>query len=410
MPVVYLRKGNLSRLVRGHPWVYSNEVAKVSGEPKPGEVVKVSDYRQRPLGCGLYNAKSQIVVRRLTNRSSVEIDERFFCRRIGAAWEWRLRLLRDLTCCRVINSESDFLPGLIVDKYGDRLVVQTLTFGMDLRKKEIVKVLDELLHPTAIVERNDAVVRKLEGLEQTKSVIKGTEADARFEVCFGGLKYQVDLLEGHKGGLYLDQRANHFLTGQHARGRRVLDAFSYEGGFALQCAAQGAKQVTAVEISESSSKMIEENAKRNGLETGVTVVNKNAFDFLKAADAELNAKIVDKEGDASTLRRSDAPYDMIILDPPSFTRNKETLPDALRGYKEINLRACKLLTPGGILATFCCSHHVDRELFEEVIVDAATDAQRTLRQIMPLGQSPDHPILPSVPETEYLKGFLFEVV
>ena len=306
-----------------------------------------------------------------------------------------------MTCCRVVNSESDFLPGLIVDKYGDRLVLQTLTLGMDLRKKDVVKVLDELFRPTAIIERNDAVVRKLEGLEQTKSVIKGTESDARFEVCFGGLKHQVDLLEGHKGGLYLDQRANHLATAQHATGRRVLDAFSYEGGFALQCAAQGAKQVTAVEISESSSKRIEENAKRNGLESVVSVVNKNAFDVLKAADAEYSSE----EG-----KVKERPYDMVILDPPSFTRNKETVPDALRGYKEINLRACKLLAPGGILATFCCSHHVNRELFQDVLVDAATDAQRTLRQIASLGQSLDHPVLPSVPETEYLKGFLFELV
>lgn len=410
MPVVYLRKGNLSRLVRGHPWVYSNEIAKVSGEPQPGEVVKISDYRQRPLGCGLYNAKSQIVVRRLSNRSSVEVDAAFFRNRVSAAWNLRVQRVRDLTCCRVINSESDFLPGLIVDKYGDRLVVQTLTFGMDSRKKDIVKALEELLHPVAIVERNDAVVRKLEGLEQVKSMIKGTEADARFEVCFGGLKYQVDLLEGHKGGLYLDQQANHIATAQFANGRRVLDAFSYEGGFALQCAANGAKQVTAVEISESSARMIGENAQRNGLESVISVVNQNAFDFLKKADADLNARIDDKEGDAAVLRRSDAPYDLIIIDPPSFTRNKETLPDALRGYKEINLRACKLLPQGGILATFCCSHHVKRELFEEVIVDAATDAQRTLRLIASLGQSPDHPVLPSVPETEYLKGFLFEVL
>ena len=181
----------------------------------------------------------------------------------------------------------------------------------------------------------------------------------------------------------------------------MLDAFSYEGGFALQCAANGAKAVAAVEISESSAKMIGENAKLNQLDPLISVVNQNAFDFLKNADAK-------KEG--STLPRSEAPYDLIILDPPSFTRNKETVPDAARGYKEINLRACKLPTQGGILAKFCCSHHVDRDLFQEIIVDAATDAQRTLRLIASLGQSPDHPVLPAVPETEYLKGFLLEVI
>jgi 23S rRNA (cytosine1962-C5)-methyltransferase len=407
MPVVYLRKGNLSRLARGHPWIYSNEIAKVTGEPRDGEVVKVSDYRQRPLGCGFYNTRSQIVVRRVAQRGSVEVNPHFFHKRIEAAWELRRRLLREVTCCRVVNSEADFLPGLIVEKYGDRVVLQTLTLGMDLRKKEILEALEAILHPAAIVERNDAPVRKLEGLEQVKAVLKGAEADARFETIFGGLKFEVDLLEGHKGGLYLDQRTNHQAVAQCATGRRVLDAFSYEGGFALQCAAHGAKSVTAVEISESAAKRVGENATRNGLEAAVNVLCQNAFDFLKNADALQNAPRPDN---AERVKRSDAPYDMVILDPPSFTRNKDSLPDALRGYKEINLRACKLLTEGGMLATFCCSHHVPRELFLDVILDAATDAQRTLRQVASLGQSPDHPILPAVPETEYLKGFIFEVL
>jgi len=409
MPVVYLRKGNLARLARGHPWIYANEVAKVTGEPRDGEVVKVSDYRQRPLGCGLFNSKSQIVVRRVSNRASVDIDAGFLCKRIQAAWNYRLRSLGDMTCCRVVNSESDFLPGLIVDKYGDRLVLQTLTLGMDLRKKEILEALEAIFRASATVERNDAAVRKLEGLEQTKRMLKGTEADARFETVFGGLKFEVDLLEGHKGGIYLDQRVNHQVVSRHACGRRVLDAFSYEGGFALQCAANGAKSVTAVEISEASARRVGENAKRNGFDAVVSVVNQNAFDFLKNADAQQNAPAPGNP-DAAPPARPSAAYDLIVLDPPSFTRNKESLPDALRGYKEINLRACKLLGQAGLLATFCCSHHVDRELFLDVVLDAATDAQRTLRLVSTLGQSPDHPILPAVPETEYLKGFLFEVL
>lgn len=395
MPVVYLQKGNLSRLVRGHPWVYANEIAKITGQPRDGEVVKVSDYRQRPLGCGFYNSKSQIAVRRISNRASVEADAKFLTGRIGAAWEFRRKHLRDLTCCRIVNSESDFLPGLIVDKYADRYVVQTLTLGMDLRKQEILAAVEQLFRPAAIVERNDAVVRKLEGLEQTKSMLKGAETDAKRTVCFGGLQFEVDLLEGHKGGLYLDQRENHRRVARHAMGRRVLDAFSYEGGFALQCAAHGAKAVTAVEISESSANQIQENAKRNNLDSAITVKNQNAFDFLKQADAEMG------EGDA--------PYDLIVLDPPSFTRSRDNVGDALRGYKEINLRACKLLSRGGVLATFCCSHHVKRDMFEEVILDAATDAHRTLRLVEALGQSIDHPVLPAVPETEYLKGFVFEL-
>lgn len=395
MSVVYLRKGNLSRLVRGHPWIYANEIAKVTGEPRHGDIVKVSDHRQRPMGCGLFNAKSQIAVRRLSQRASVEVSESLFRERIGSAWAFRRQHLRDLSCCRVVNSESDFLPGLILDKYHDRFVMQTLTLGMDMRKREILAAIEAIFQPATVIERNDAIVRKLEGLEPTKSVLKGEDSLARLDAMVGGLRYQVDLLEGHKGGLYLDQCANHLAVGRFARGRRVLDAFSYEGGFALQCLAQGARSVAAVEISEPSAAKIAANARANGLEASLAVHNQNAFDFLKQADAA--------RGDG------DAPYDMVVLDPPSFTRNRDSLPDALRGYKEINLRACKLLSRGGMLATFCCSHHVNREMFLDVVLDAATDAHRTLRLIDTLGQNHDHPILPAVPETEYLKGFVFEI-
>ncbi len=287
-------------------------------------------------------------------------------------------------------SESDALPGLIVDRYGDHLVLQTLTLAMDMRRDLIVAALIETLKPTSIVERNDAPVRIAEGLEQRVSVLHG-EAPAPFALNIGGLDFEMDLMRGQKTGFYLDQVDSYAAVARHANGRRVLDCFANQGAFALACAKAGAASVLAVEISEDACGNIRGNAARNGL--AVDVRAENAFDFLKAADSG---------GER-------APFDLIILDPPSFTRSKGKLEDALRGYKEIHLRALKLLAPDGMLATFCCSHHVSREHFLGTINDATVDAKRTLRQIATFSQAADHPIIPTLPETEYLKGFLFEL-
>lgn len=394
---VYLRRGDLSRLTRGHPWVFASEIDRASGEPQAGDAVDVLDPRGAPLGWGFFSPASRIAVRRLAVRPDARPFQVLARERIAASRDLRRRTCSGATCFRVVSSEADFLPGLLVDLYEDRVVFQTLTAGMDRRKDEILAAIDDALSPRVIVERNDAAVRSLEGLAPLCGVVRGTEQDARFEVDLDGVRLGVDLLTGHKGGLYLDQRVNHRLVAAHARGARVLDAFSYHGGFALHCAAAGAASVCAVEISDSAVRAAQTNVGRNGAAGVVSVVEANAFDFLKSADA-------------AAARAATRPYDLVILDPPSFTRSRSSVGAAARGYKEIHLRACRLLGPGGRLATFCCSHHVSRDAFERIVVDAAADARRTIRRAESYRQPPDHPVLPAIPETEYLKGFLFEIV
>ncbi len=380
-----------SRIYHGHDWVYSSEVLKVWGEPKDGDVIAVKDGKDRLLGSAIYNSKSQIVARRFS-RQRQELDLDFFQRRIRQSVEYRARRGCDPRLGRIVWSESDGLPGLIVDRYGDYLVVQTLTFAMDQRREEIAGVLQEQLSPKGIVERNDAPIRIAEGLELRTGMLRG-EPPVPFPILAAGLEFEVDLLHGQKTGFYLDQIAAYPQVARHAAGRRVLDCFANQGAFALACAKAGAKSACAVEISADACNQIRGNAQRNGLT--IEVAERNAFDFLKLAD---NASGSDG-----------ARYDLIILDPPSFTKSRGKLDDALRGYKEIHLRALKLLAPDGMLATFCCSHHVTREHLLGVINEAAVDARRTLRQLETYSQSPDHPIITTMPETEYLKGFLFEL-
>ena len=394
---LHLRRGDLSRLSRGHPWIFANEIARIDGDPQAGDAVEVRDARGTSLGWGFYSPASRIAVRRLTQRPDPRSIEQLIRDRLRAALELRRRTCAGATCFRVVSSEADRLPGLVVDAYGDRVVVQTLTAGMDRRKDPILAAIDEALAPRVLVERNDAPVRSLEGLAPVREVLRGSADDARFEIEIDGVRFAVDLLSGHKGGLYLDQRENQRLVARHARGARVLDAFCYEGGFALHCAAAGAASVLAVEISESAARVATANVERNGVGGLVSVSAANAFDVLRSAQASLG-------------RRERSPYDLVILDPPSFTRSRASVGAAARGYKEIHLRACRLLGPGGLLATFCCSHHVGRDAFERIVADAAADARRTIRRVESYGQPPDHPVLPAIPETEYLKGFLFEIV
>lgn len=379
-----------ARILHGHDWVYSSEVLKVWGDPEPGSIIAVKDGKDRLLGSAIYNPKSQIIARRFS-RQRQELDADFFRRRIGMAIRYREKRGITATAARLVWSESDGLPGVIVDRYGDHLVLQTLTLAMDMRRDLIVAALVELLKPASIIERNDAPVRIAEGMEQRVGVLHG-EAPAPFWIQLDAIEFEVDLMHGQKTGLYLDQIGSYATVATHARGRRVLDCFANQGAFALAAAKGGAASVLAIEISEDACGNIRRNALRNNLTVDVRA--ENVFDFLKAADS-----IGDR-----------APYDLIVLDPPSFTRNKGKLEDALRGYKEIHLRALKLLAPEGMLATFCCSHHVRRELFLDAINDATVDAKRTLRQIATFTQAPDHPIIPTLPETEYLKGFLFELV
>jgi 23S rRNA (cytosine1962-C5)-methyltransferase len=374
-----------ARIFHGHEWVYATEVKKTFGDPQPGDVITLKDFQDRSLGTAIYNPLSQIVARRFSRRKQ-DLDAEFFVRRIGQSIEHRQRLGLDETLARLVWSESDGMPGLIVDRYGAHVVVQTLTLAMRQRIDLIVAALKELISPETIILRNDSPVLKAEGIEQEIAVLHGTNPGA-FIVEANGLQYEIDLLDGQKTGLYLDQLQSHAEVAKLAAGKRVLDCFTNQGGFALTCAKAGAAKVTAVDISESACAAARRNAELNGLE--LEVIAHNVFDFLKHGTPD---------------------YDLIILDPPSFTRNKKTLMDAMRGYKEIHLRSLKLLDKGGLLSTFCCSHHASRELFQANLVDAAVDAKKSLRLVMNHGQRGDHPVLLALPETEYLKGITAELM
>jgi 23S rRNA (cytosine1962-C5)-methyltransferase len=377
-----------ARIFHGHDWIYGSEVLKTFGNPEPGEVISLKDGQDRSLGSAIYNPNSQIIARRFSRRRQ-ELDHDFFVRRISQALASREKLGALRNPGRIVSSESDGLPGLIIDRYGVHLVLQTLTLAMDRRKALIVEVAKQLLSPRSIIERNDAPIRKAEKLEMATGLLFG-EHPGPITVEAKGIRFNVDLLTGHKTGLYLDQLDNCQEVAELADGMRVLDCFSNQGAFAIACAKAGASAVTAVEINGQLVKSINENAQLNGVV--ITTEEANAFDFL------------------SNQIRENVQFDLIILDPPSFTKSKESIDGARRGYKEIHLRALQLLSPDGYLATFSCSHHVSREMFLEMIVDASVDAKRHVRIVKYLSQPLDHPILPHIPETEYLKGYLLQVL
>ena len=377
-----------SRIYHGHDWVYTREVLKSFGSPHDGDVISLKDGADRLLGSAIYNSRSQIVARRIS-RQRQDLDRDFFNRRIRQAVEYRERRGLDLRLCRLVWSESDGTPGLIVDRYGDHLVLQTLTLAMDQRKAVIVESLVAAFAPQSVIERNDSAIRKAEGMELQTATLFGT-APGAFPITIEGVEFVVDLLRGQKTGFYLDQLNNYREVAKFASGRRVLDCFANQGAFALACVKAGAASVVAIDISSDAVALIEQNAQRNQL--AVEARCANVFDQLKE------------------MERDETRFDLIVLDPPSFTKSKSKLSDAARGYKEIHLRALKLLAPNGLLATFCCSHHVSTEVFKEIINDATVDAKKTLRQLAIFSQAADHPIIPTLPETEYLKGFLFELM
>lgn len=396
LATVLLRPGEADRVVAGHPWIYHGSIDRLTRPVADGDVVQVKDHRQRFLGVGFYNSKSKINVRVL-DWEKVEVNEAFFERGIRDALAHRVRHMPEATAFRVVNAESDLLSGLIVDKYEDVLVIQTSSLGMDRRKDAIVRVLMKIFAPKAIVERNEMASRKFEGLPEANGVVDGT-LDGPVAVRINQLRFEVDLLHGHKTGCYLDQQLNCESVAQFARGGQVLDCFTFLGGFALHAARAGAAQVHGLDQSAEAVAVAERNAAANGLADRCSFAAANVFDWLKdQARAAPHEKVIPR-------------FDLIILDPPSFTRNRASIPDALRGYKEIHLRALKLLKRGGTLATFCCSHHIDTVTFQQVILEAAFDARRLLRRVRTYTQAPDHPVLPAIPETEYLKGFAFEVV
>ena len=379
-----------ARIFHGHEWVYASEIKKSFGNPAPGDVISLKDFKDRPLGSAIYNPASQIVARRFSRRKQ-PLDKAFFTRRIERALIHRQGLSQiNPELCRIVWSESDGLPGVVIDRYGEYLVLQTLTLGMNQRVDMISAAMSELFSPKGIILRNDSPMRAAEGLGPETRLICG-ELPSKKILDVNGISFTIVLMGGQKTGLYLDQLSNYRRVAEYARERRVLDCFTNQGGFALHCAAAGASTVIGVDSSSPAIESAKINAEKSGLNS-VQWVEANVFDDLKTREA------------------NNEQFDIIILDPPSFTRNKRSLKDARRGYKEIHLRALKMLNPGGLLMTFTCSHHVSRKVFIEMVRDAAVDSKRTLRQKQTFAQRADHPINPSIPETEYLHGFVFEIM
>ncbi len=379
-PVVVTRKGQ-ARIERGHPWVFRSDVVK-DGGASPGALVRVADVRGTPLGFAFWSSRSEIRLRMIERGET--LAEGFLRDRIERALRWRETVAAGAEAYRVVHGEGDGLPSLVVDRYGDYVVVQTLSQGTERAKGEIVSALVGLLQPKGIVERNDPRVRTLEGLEQTVSVLHGEVPDV-VEVSEGDVRFRVDLRKGQKTGLFLDQRENHLAARRYARGR-VLDGFTYDGGFALQVARQ-AQEVTAVDLSAESLERVKANAALNGI-GNLTTRDANVFDLLKE---------LDQRGER---------FDTVILDPPAFAKSKDAVEKASRGYKEINLRALKILKPGGCLVTCSCSYHVHEEDFEAILTEAAVDARVRGTIVEKRRQARDHPVVLGVPETSYLKCFV----
>ena len=375
-----------ARILHGHDWVFSSEVLKVFGDPTDGDVISIKDGRDKMLGSAIWNSKSQIVARRFSHRRQ-ELDVDFFKRRITQAAEYRARRRVNRELHRLLWSESDGVPGVIVDRYGDQFVLQLTTLGMDQRREILVDAIQEALNPGNIIERSDAAVRRTEGLQPMISVLRGEARECEFEIC--GVKVLIDPLGAQKTGFYLDQLPHYPAVAGLAAGKRVLDCFTNEGAFALTCARAAATDVIGVEMQTNALAAARENAKRNQLT--VRWVEQDVFPYLRAAE------------------KAGAQFDLIILDPPSFTKTKSGIRDAIRGYRELHLRAFKLLSLNGILATFSCSHHISSEIFAETISAALVDARRSARRLRHFEQALDHPVVPTMPETEYFKGVLLEM-
>ena len=399
-PSFIITKKGCAWVGTGHPWIYAQEIISKSAEPENGALVDALSENGRYLGTGLYSRESKIGLRLISRNANDRFDAEFWKRRIRYAWDYRRTVMGgDVSCCRVIFGEADGFPGLTVDRFSNILVTQTLSVGMERLKDVIFPLLAEVLRESGeridgIYERNDVAIRALEGLEQGKGwyELPGEEhpQSTVTEICENGIYYAVDFENGQKTGFFLDQKYNRIAVARLAKGRRVLDCFTHTGSFALNAARGGAEHVTAVDVSESAVEMAREIARRNGLEDRMDFVAADVFDLLPEV----------KKGE----------YDFIILDPPAFTKSRRTVGRAEKGYKEINLRALKALPRGGYFATASCSHFMPSELFVKMLRSAAQDANVELRQIEARQQAPDHPILWNVPETDYLKFYIFQVV
>jgi 23S rRNA (cytosine1962-C5)-methyltransferase len=393
-----------ARILHGHDWVFSSEVLKIFGEPADGDVISIKDGRDRMLGSAIWNSKSQIVARRFSHRRQ-DLDADFFRRRIKQAAEYRARRGVNPELHRVVWSESDGLPGVIIDRYGEQFVLQIMTMAMDQRRQLIVDAMREVFDSRGsaslarakmagdatalqtIIERNDAPVRKAEGLELRTGILCGQSNTTEIEI--NSVKFEIDLLHAQKTGFYLDQLPHYATVAEFAPGRRVLDCFTNQGAFALVCARADARETIGVEAQIDAIHAARENAKRNQLT--VRWVEEDVFAYLRGAE------------------KAGAEFDLVVLDPPSFTKTKGGLRDAIRGYRELHLRAFKLLSRDGLLATFSCSHHVTEAILADTIAAALVDARRSARRLHRFEQAVDHPILPTMPETEYFKGFLLEM-
>lgn len=386
----------------GHPWIYDTEVVSVEGDYENGDLVDAVTEKGKYVGTGFISTESKIRIRLISQNANDKFDREFFRRRIKYAWDYRKTVMGgDISCCRVIFGEADQFPGLTVDRFGDVLVTQCLSVGIEKLKDVIFPLLYEVLTADGqeirgIYERNDVAIRKLEGLEENKGwyPLEGVPTPEKTETTIveNGIKYTVDFENGQKTGFFLDQKYNRLAVGKIAKGKRVLDCFTHTGSFALNAAMGGAKAVCAVDVSESAVEMAKRNAEANGLSDRMSFRVVDVFDLLPE------------------LESSSEKYDFIILDPPAFTKSRKTVESASRGYKEINMRAMKLLPRGGYLATCSCSHFMPNELFVKMLHSAAKDAGVQLRQIEARQQSPDHPILWNVPETDYLKFYIFQVI
>lgn len=384
-PIATINDHGLERVRAGHPWVYGSDVVRLQGDAAAGQAVTVRDQRGRRLGSADYSPHSKISLRLLTRDPDQAFDEDFFRSRIRTAVAWRRRLVHDSDACRLIWGEADGLPGLVVDRYRDAISVQFLTWSMDARRDLLLRLLEEELRPQVMVERNDSRVRLLEGLELRAGLLKGESSQV--EVSLNGLHLAMDLLAGQKTGGFLDQRENWPAALRYLpEGAEALDVFTYQGGFALHLA-RACRRVEAVDISREALEHAEANALRNNL-TNIDWIEANAFDLLRQYDDD--------------GRR----FDVVVLDPPAFAKSRSALATAERGYKEINLRALKILRPGGMLVTCSCSHHLAESRLLEIVAEAANDARRTVTVAERRTQSLDHPILLTVPETYYLKCLL----
>ena len=415
-PKVFVSPKGERSVLYGHPWIYDQEVTLPGGEPEDGKLpiedgslVDAFSSKGAYLGTGFYNSHSKIRVRLISRNANDTFDAAFFKRRLRYAWEYRKSVLRpeDLTCCRIIFGEADSFPGLTVDRFGEVLVTQTLSLGIEKLKPVLFPLLMEVLledgqDVRAIYERNDVGIRSLEGMKEGTGFFPGTGALSadraetlpdQVQIVENGVKYFVDYREGQKTGFFLDQKYNRQAAAKIARGKKVLDCFTDTGSFALNCALAGAEHVHAVDISAPSIEVAKANAALNGLTDRMSFEVANVFDLLPELE--------------KTAKRQ---YDMIILDPPAFTKSRKTIQSAERGYKEINYRAMKILPRGGYLATCSCSHFMSNDLFRKMLWSAAADAGVQLRQIEERQQAPDHPILWNVPETNYLKFYIFQVI